>query len=210
MIDDNYKEQFELLKFSYFKENKKIDRKINIKDGRIFYQNKNWHITIIEIKEKDDLDLCSFLEIDNSKEIKNPKLKNIKVYLLHYPQGQEDFYLSQGILDNISDNNKYYLGNYASEPGSSGCPVIDYETNLVIGIHRGIYKENHLKGCIILISAINEFINEKREEIEKAINSNPFPYSDTMDLIYLFKDNKLNKFFSKQFIDRYKLKKECK
>jgi len=47
MIDDNYKEQFESLKFSYFKENKKIDRKINIKDGRIFYQNKNWDITII-------------------------------------------------------------------------------------------------------------------------------------------------------------------
>ena len=51
---------------------------------------------------------------------------------------------------------------------------------------------------------------EKGEEIENAINSNPFPYSDTMDMIYDIHKKEQIEFFNENFIDRYKDKKEIK
>lgn len=208
VIDDKYKEQFQELYFSYFKDKEEQHVIINLKDGRIFYQNKDLDITIIEMNKNDPVDLCSFLEIDYSIDRKNTQLENKKVYLLHYPKGQRQFFFSQGKIKKEL-NNKYSLADYDSEEGSSGCPIIDYEKDLVIGIHRGKHKtQKDIKGIIILKFAIEEFIREKGEEIENAINSNPFPYSDTMDMIYLFPNNKQNQFFNEDFIKRYKNEKE--
>ena len=66
IIDDKYREHFESLAFSYFKEKENNYGFIDLKKKRIFYQNKDLDITIIEIKEEDKLDLFSFLEIDYS------------------------------------------------------------------------------------------------------------------------------------------------
>ena len=69
-------------------------------------------------------------------------MDNKKVYLLHYPKGQTQIFLSQGIIKKEL-NNKYFKAYYGSEEGSSGCPIIDYEKDLVIGIHRGKCKKKN-------------------------------------------------------------------
>ena len=211
VIDDKYKEQFQELYFSYFKDKEEQHVIINLKDGRIFYQNKDLDITIIEMNKNDPVDLCSFLEIDYSIDRKNTQLENKKVYLLHYPKGQRQFFFSQGKIKKEL-NNKYSLADYDSEEGSSGCPIIDYEKDLVIGIHRGKCKKHKkIKGICILKLAIDKFIREKGGEIENAINSNPFPYSNTMDMIYRIpNNNKKNQFFNEVFFNKYKDEKEIK
>ena len=83
----------------------------------------------------------------------------------------------------------------------------------MIGIHRGYYKynNNNPRGIIILQNVINHFICEKFEEIKKAFeNENLYYYRDTMDLIYSIPDDKKSKMFNQFFIDKYKLKEECK
>ena len=46
----------------------------NIKTNRIIYTDKELDITIIEIKNEDELNIYSFLEIDNSINEENPNL----------------------------------------------------------------------------------------------------------------------------------------
>ena len=199
VIGDKYKEQFQQLYFSYFKGEEEQHVIINLKDGRLFYQNKDYDITIIEMNKNDPVDLFSSLEIDYSIDTNNIKLDNKKVYLLQYPKGQSPIFYSQGIIKKEKEksqifssqekikkelNRNYFIAYYASEVGSSGCPIIDYEKDLVIGIHRGKCKKHKkIKGICILKLAIDKFIREKGGEIENAINSNPFPYSNTMDMI---------------------------
>ena len=227
VIGDKYKEQFQQLYFSYFKGEEEQHVIINLKDGRLFYQNKDYDITIIEMNKNDPVDLFSSLEIDYSIDTNNIKLDNKKVYLLQYPKGQSPIFYSQGIIKKEKEksqifssrekikkelNRNYFIAYYASEVGSSGCPIIDYEKDLAIGIHRGKCKKHKkIKGICILKLAIDKFIREKGGEIENAINSNPFPYSNTMDMIYRNpNNNKENQFFNEDFINKYKDEKEIK
>ena len=50
---------------------------------------------------QDNLDIFSFLEIDNSINIDNPQYNNIKIYLLHYPLGLEEVHISKGNITNF-------------------------------------------------------------------------------------------------------------
>ena len=182
--------------FSYYIGKTKFEKIINLKDGRIFYQNEKLDVTIIEIKRKDDLHIDSFLELDNSIYTSNPQLLNKEVYLLHHPKGQDHIFYSQGTIQWIFDNNKFFLADYDTEYGSSGCPIIDLKNNLVIGIHEGIFKKSLSKKGIILKFAIEDFIKIKNEEIKMAINSNPFSYNDIMDMIDLIPVDKYKLFLN--------------
>ena len=44
------------------------------------------------------------MEIDDSINLNNPQLMHKEVYLLHYPDGEEDVYYSQGEIINIKNN----------------------------------------------------------------------------------------------------------
>ena len=62
---------------------------ITIDNTRKVYTNKNYDITFIEIKNTDNLDMNSFLDIDEHIYDNNPQetYKKHSVYLLHYPHG---------------------------------------------------------------------------------------------------------------------------
>ena len=210
VLDDKFKKEYELLNFSFFREKEKYEAIINLRDGRIFYQNKELDTTIIEIKNEDNLDTYSFLELDNSININNPILMGKEVYLLHYPLGNEEVHFSQGEIINICYDIKYFLANYKSEKGSSGCPILDKKTKLVIGMHQQYHHLNEKRRGIIIKNAIEDFKKVKKEEIKNRINSNYYSYIDTMDMIYHIPYNKPIKFFSDDFINRYKNKMECK
>ena len=211
LIEKNYFEKNNFLKFSIFEGKKEIPVKINLKLSRIIYCDENEDVTIIEIKNDDNLYIHSFLEMDNSINVKNPQILYTKIYALHFPKGSRYVGYSQGEISDLFDEFSFNA-DYKSEPGSSGCPIIDYEKNLVVGIHRGVYKyDDNIKLGIILKSVIKDFIQANKEAIQKVLNeSNLYFFTDTMDLIYLIPKDKSKNFFSKKFKERYKYKTECK
>ena len=54
--------------------------KLCFDDSRYFYTNKEYDITIIEIKRNDGLDMESFFEIDNLKDIPMEDYKQKSIY----------------------------------------------------------------------------------------------------------------------------------
>ena len=189
----------------YFTDRNNIPKKINLKFKRMIYTNKDLDVTIIEIKEEDNLDIYSFLEMDNSINSKNPNILYKKVYLFHYPLGKTKVKFSKGSTIKIIDNNYNFINNYKSKKGSSGAAIIDYNTDLVIGIHQGKYELIDPKQSqgILLKYAVEEFIKEKSKEIQSTYK-NLYPYSNTMIMIYNIPNNDGIKLFSEKFVCRYK------
>ena len=96
VIGDKYKEQFQQLYFSYFKGEEEQHVIINLKDGRLFYQNKDYDITIIEMNKNDpvdSVDLFSSLEIDYSIDTNNIKLENKKFIYFSIQKVKVQFFI---------------------------------------------------------------------------------------------------------------------
>lgn len=146
--------------------------------------------------------------MDNSINVSNPQILNHKIYLLHYLIGVDDVRFSQGKILNINSSNIMCLTDYWPEPGS---PIIDYENDLMVGIHKGGKKEDNNKSSnglgIMLKYAVEEFIKKKREEIN-CFYKNLYPQSETMDMIYIIPNNKPIHIFCGKFVERYKEKCE--
>ena len=207
-INDMYIKNYDLLYFSYFEGLQEKPTYLILKNDRIIYQNKELDVTIIQIKKEDDLYIHSFLDIDDCDDLENYE----KIYLLHYLNGEKDVQYSQGRIVKYEDNYEFQ-GDYPIKEGASGCPIFDYENKVVIGIHRedDSDKKEKPRTIIILQKVIGLFIEQKIEEITKALkNENLYDYRDTMDLIYTIPDDKKLKLFNQFFIDKYKLREECK
>ena len=72
--------------------------------------------------------------MDNSINLEDPQIQDKKIYLLHFPKGVQNIQFSKGKITDIKDK-IYFMANYSTEPGSSGCPIIDYQNNLANFIH---------------------------------------------------------------------------
>ena len=132
-----------------FGENKKLNLSLNEeKETKIIdlsierktYFNKEYDTTMIELKDedkiKDYLELDDNLFQDNSEKI----YKNKSIYLLHYPN-EKNACVSYGLLHNIDKYNINY--NCSIDNGSFGSPILNLQTNKVIGIHtKGSIKYN--------------------------------------------------------------------
>ena len=168
LIDEEYINNNETLSFSFFREDKNIKRTINLKNGRIIYQDKKLDVTFIQIKKEDNLYIHSFLKMDYFIDIKQYAQLKEKIYLYHYPKGEEIIHYSQGNIEILKGKNKY-KAKYISYSGSSGAPIIDVRNNKVIGMHLGYYEKDEKRTIIILKSAIDKFNEEKSKEIQKAL-----------------------------------------
>ena len=123
------------------KENKKINLLLNDEEEHIIidleierkiYSNKDYDITIIELRDedkiKDYLEFDDNLFQDNSEKIYNNK----SIYILHYPK-EKNVYVSYGLLNNIDNYNIMHnccINNY-----SFGSPILNLQDNKLIGIH---------------------------------------------------------------------------
>ena len=139
-----------------------------ILEDRKKYTNKEYDITIIEIKEKDKIE--DFLEIDEEI-MKEGAIKSYikeSVYVLQY---KEEKSVSYGILKNIMEDKNYDFSHLCyTEKGSSGSPIINLKKNKVIGIHKEATNNNYNKG-LFLNYPIKEFINKyKNNNIIKELN----------------------------------------
>ena len=159
----------------------KNDPKVKIinLNNRIKYTNTEYDITIIELKEEDDIQ--NFLELDNNilnnilDYNDNYNSNNIfikeTIYLLQYPEGKLS--VSFGLLDGILSDNKFSFNHSCStKSGSSGSPIINLSTKKLIGIHKGGIQDINCNRGIFLNYPISDFIKEKIKVNNKLNNKN--------------------------------------
>ena len=113
--------------------NKIITHKINF--NNIFkYTNKEYHITIIEIKEEKD-NIYKFIELDENILDDTIGYVGNSIYTLHYPSnfGKDKVAVSFGILKNNFEDKKYNFRHFCStEFCSSGAPILNSANNKII------------------------------------------------------------------------------
>ena len=124
------------------KTNKKLNLSLNDdKDSLIIdldlvrktYFNKDYDVTMIEIKEEDKIKY--FLELDDNlfQDKAEEKYKDKSIYILHYPIGKEAK-VSYGLLNSI--NKDYIKYKCRIDSGSSGSPILNLQSNKVVGIYK--------------------------------------------------------------------------
>ena len=205
VIDKETLEKEENLLISINNKQKNIELK-----NRNKYTNVKFDVTIIEIKNNDNIN--SYLELDDNilENISNVQYIKDNIYIIQYEGEKDEASVSYGILQNIDEEEKYTFEHLCStNTGSSGSPILDIKNNKIIGIHKWsdkIYNNN--KGTFINYP-IKEFIEKKNNIIinNKKINFNIFNISDEL----LFKDGIFSFLNEKQklnmIIDNKKLQK---
>ena len=162
---------------------------INIDSQRKTYTNKNYDVTIIELKQSDGLNLNNFLEIDENifNSIDNVKDTYTKksIYIIYYPPGKKASY-SNGIIKNISEDNFTINHLCPSVPGSSGCPLISLNEHKVIAVHKGSSSKNW-NLATILKEPIENCYNEKSNMVniqmkEKTEENLSFPHFGSINI----------------------------
>ena len=140
-------------------------KKIKLDRKRKRYTNKKLDITIIEIKEKDNIN-NEYIELDDNimnyfklKEKENPNYLNKiycnkSIYILNIPGGN-DIVVSYGQPPELNDmeiNHKC-----STKDGSSGSPILLINNQKLIGVHYGSSKIYEYNKGTLLIYAIIEF-----------------------------------------------------
>ena len=165
---------------------------INIGKERMRYTSKKYDVTIIEIKESDELkDIVEYLEIDdiNSKVIKekykllsndhlNNLYKNESLYTLNYYEGKE-IMLSYGLFMKIEGSKIYH--KCTTDYGSSGSPILSLQNNKVIGVHYGgsNFNFNYNFGTLLaypIIEFQEKELKKGKKIIRKKFNSMTIRY----------------------------------
>ena len=174
---------------------------LDLRNKRIIYFDKENDITLIELNKNDGIKYC--LELDDNLFRHNNKIlyEDKSIYVLQYPQGKNAA-VSYGLL--ISLDNLEIKHTCSTEFGSSGSPILNLETNKVIGIHKegssffefnkGTYLKYFLIDFTNKNSNNNNNINLKQVKI---IHNNP-----KTNIINKNKNIKYNKnFFKKNAIE---------
>ena len=184
IIDDQYIENHNTLKI-YIDDICKI---INInKNEKIYSSGKyEYDLMIIQLKEIDEIH--NYLELDPNIYQKNSIstiYKDEKIYVLHFPNGQEAT-ISYGC--GIEEINNYDITHkcFTCEC-SSGGPIINAVNNKVIGIHKQYDKRIKYNIGTFLAFPLGKLKikNNNNEAIKKIININTFKilsiYPDSYD-----------------------------
>jgi surface protein len=170
VIGNDYNKNKETIKISFNNGKKSMDIKLN--SSRNFYTNKEYDVTIIEIKKEDNVDGDSFLKIDEKIYQDNPFdfFAKKSVYIMQYPE-YIDACVSFGIINKINaDNNE--IGHYCTtNKGSSGAPIINLENNKVIGIHKASSEKFNFNLGTFLKNPINEFFSQIKSSINSVTSS---------------------------------------
>ena len=136
-----------------------------IDSSRKVYTDEKYDITIIEMKKNDNLNFNDFLEIDENiyKKDLNDTYRQKSVYLIYFPYGKKATY-SNGVIKRISED-KFNIEHLCStEPGASGCPIINLNNNRVMGIHKGADNNKNWNLGTFIKEPIEKFYEENKKE----------------------------------------------
>ena len=146
------------------------ETKILYLNNRMKYTDKEYDITIIEVKEADNIN--NYLELDDvimndllNNINKNKEFKNETIYIIQYPENKLS--VSYGILDKIYEDKKYNFNHKCvTRGGSSGSPILNMN-NKLIGIHKEGKNNKLFNIGLFLNEPIKKFIqsNDKNNEI---------------------------------------------
>ena len=148
-------------------------KEIKLKD-RIVYTNEEYDITIIEIKDNDNIK--NYLELDDNiiDDIlndcnKNKEYINDTIYIIHYCENKLS--VSYGIFYDIyNDEKKYnFYHKCKTKEGSSGSPILNLD-NKLIGIHKEGCLKNQFNIGLFINYPIKDFIKINCNKNENKIN----------------------------------------
>ena len=142
--------------------NNNIIKNIKLLNNKTIYTNEDeYDITIIEINKDDNLNDNDMLTVDQN--IFNDQLYNYykkrQIYIIHYPKGNEIRY-SCDLIKNIDINDIIIEHLCSTDTGSSGAPIIDSETERVIGIHNGYNNVDRINYGTLIKNPVEEFIQK--------------------------------------------------
>ena len=176
-------------------------RVIDIGGERKLYTNKIFDITIIEIKDADELNFVKYLDIDDKVFNKDIQKKYDKIYIIHYPGNSAFSFISYGDMT-IGEENGPIKHTCITEHGSSGSPILDLSTFKILGIHKGKNKSGKKEGLGTFlkwpIEEFEAFNNEgildnygRLKEIVNRINNDDEEKEDKKNIInIILKANK--------------------
>jgi hypothetical protein len=169
LINEDYLKQEENIPIQ-IKIGKEINKiSISLKD-KFYYTNKDYDITIVEIKQNID-NINTFLELDQNI-FNDPKdYVGNSIYILNYQTslGENKVAASIGKLIEINKDNNHDFNHFCfTTKESSGAPILNLSNNKIIGIHKSASKEQINIGSF-LYYPLNEFIDEynKRKNNKK-------------------------------------------
>ena len=160
-----------LIDIHYLKNNKKIEFEYdNILyqllslEKRKIYINEEFDITIIEIKDEDNIKIKNFLEID--EEILNIKnfhknYVNSTAYIFKYKDGNFTFSLEE--IQNISEEGNLFQKTIKEKSednnGSSRTPILSLSSFKVIGLHCGFNPNSKMNIGYIISRPIKAYLS---------------------------------------------------
>ena len=152
---------------------------ILIDNTRKTYSDKTSDVTIIEIRENDNINERSFFSLDEQifQENSDKIFRNCQIYMVHYPKGKE-IKISPGVIKNITEDEDcktiHHLCDTSS--GSSGGPIINKSNFQIIGIHKGAAEggKNYNLGTFLKepIEKFNQEIKMKKNQKNIQIKEN--------------------------------------
>ena len=148
---------------------------INLNVNRKIYLNKEYDLTIIEIKDKDNLNAnIAFLCLDDKIFQRNSDAifsTQKSIYILQYPNlGKAR--VSWGIIKSVDRIEIKHL--CSTEHGSSGSPILYKQTNKVIGIHKGHSRFNFNLGTFLKTPLKQLYQNHEMKPLYQIKNNNNF------------------------------------
>ena len=143
---------------------------LELKNRLVLLLKEPFDISAIEINENDEfINYIDFLDYDLNYINGCDQYKDLEVYALGYPKGLDSI-AESGVIKKI-DNFEFYH-DINTEGGSSGSPIILFNINKVVGIHK---QADMIKQLNVgtFINIIFEKINDKKansKDIEREIN----------------------------------------
>ena len=207
---------YDILNENDYKENKKLNLSlyddketiiINLEIERETYFKKEYNITLIELKEEDNIK--NYLEIDNDLFQDNIEINYIykSIYALHYPN-ENNANVSYGLINNINNYNINH--NCSIDKFSIGSPILNLQSNKVIGIHNK--ESNNYNVGTFLKFPLKDFINKLEKML---ININNVEYKIIKELgkgafgrVVQVLNKKENKYYAIKIISIKEQKKE--
>ena len=171
---------------------------LDVDDFRKSYISDTYEIAVLEVKRYDGIDVDSFLEIESDDNFQQDKLyKNNNLGLVTFNKEDKIYEALKFTIKSINRN--LYDFQYTCELNEEfkGYPIININSNKIVGIHKEIDKINNVNNGMLLNVPITDFFDEIwRKELFSELpqrGSNIFKSTMTLDSTIILDKEEGNK-----------------